>query len=147
MIKFVYSKKTTKFCKISTLPLSTVHSDKNKVEISQNFVAFSEYMNFKRWLKASLTLTCFVVPLESILLTFGEEIFQQQSYRSVSYFIKVRTFWEANKNLRNLPHALYIYLVNVQTMRKIFVKFCVLLRKSELYMSLNLILVMHLLTM
>ena len=87
VIKFVYSKKTTKFCKISTLPLSTVHSDKNKVEISQNFVAFSEYMNFKRWLKASLTLTCFVVPLESILLTFGEEIFQQESYRSGSYFI------------------------------------------------------------
>ena len=46
---------------------------------------------------------------------------------------KVRTFWEAHKNLRNLPHALYIYLVNVKTMRKIFFKFCVLLRKSELY--------------
>ena len=27
----------------------------------------------------------------------------------------------------------YIYLVNVQTMRKIFFRFCVLLRKSELY--------------
>ena len=25
----------------------TVHTDKSKVEISQNFVAFSEYMNFK----------------------------------------------------------------------------------------------------
>ena len=36
---------------------------------------------------------------------------------------KVWTFWEAHKNLRNLPHALYIYLVNVQTVRKIFSNF------------------------
>ena len=28
------------------LNLSTVHTDKSKVEISKNFVAFSEYMNF-----------------------------------------------------------------------------------------------------
>ena len=46
LIKFVYSEKATKFCEISTLLLSTVHTDKSKVEISQNFVAFSEYMNF-----------------------------------------------------------------------------------------------------
>ena len=45
-LKFVYSEKATKFCEISTLLLSTVHTDKSKVEISQNFVAFSEYMNF-----------------------------------------------------------------------------------------------------
>ena len=47
MIKFVYSEKATKFCEISTLILSTVHTDKSMVEILQNFVAFSEYMNFK----------------------------------------------------------------------------------------------------
>ena len=46
-LKFVYSEKTTKFCEISTLLLSTVHTDKSKVNISQNFVAFLEYMNFK----------------------------------------------------------------------------------------------------
>ena len=46
-IKFVYSEKTTKFCEISNLLLSTVHTDKSKAEISQNFVAFSEYINFK----------------------------------------------------------------------------------------------------
>ena len=35
--------------------------------------------------------------------------------------IKVQLFWENHKNLRNLPHGLKIYLVNVQvqTMRKI----------------------------
>ena len=44
--KFVYSEKATKFCEISPLLLSTVHTDKSKVEILQNFVAFSEYTNF-----------------------------------------------------------------------------------------------------
>ena len=46
MVKFVYSEKATKIFEISTLLLSTVHTDKSKAEISQNFVAFSEYMNF-----------------------------------------------------------------------------------------------------
>ena len=45
-IKFIYSKKATKFCKISTILLSCAVPVKSKVEISQNFVAFSEYMNF-----------------------------------------------------------------------------------------------------
>ena len=46
LVKFVYSEKTTKFCEISNLLLYTVHTDKSKVEVLQNFVAFSEYMNF-----------------------------------------------------------------------------------------------------
>ena len=46
LLKFIYSEKATKFFEISNLLLSTVHTDKSKVEISQNFVAFSEYMNF-----------------------------------------------------------------------------------------------------
>ena len=45
--KFIYSEKATKFCEIFTLLLTTVHTVKSKVKISQNFVAFSEYMNFK----------------------------------------------------------------------------------------------------
>ena len=45
-LKFIYSEKATKFCEISTSLLSTVHTDKSKVEISQNFVSFSECMNF-----------------------------------------------------------------------------------------------------
>ena len=47
-LKFIYSEKATKFCKISTLLLSYVVPVKSKVEISQNFVAFSEYMNFNK---------------------------------------------------------------------------------------------------
>ena len=48
LLKFVYFEKATKFCKISTLLLSTVHTDK-KGKISQNFVVFSEYMNFNKF--------------------------------------------------------------------------------------------------
>ena len=44
--KFIYSEKATKFCEIFTLLLSYVVPIKSKVKISQNFVAFSEYMNF-----------------------------------------------------------------------------------------------------
>ena len=45
-LKFIYSEKTTKFCKISNVDLSSVVPVKSTVEISQNFVAFSEYKNF-----------------------------------------------------------------------------------------------------
>ena len=46
-VKFVYSEKATRFCEIFTLVLSTEHIDKSKLETSQNFVVFSEYMKFK----------------------------------------------------------------------------------------------------
>ena len=46
-VKFIYSEKATKFCEISTLPLSVCTLDKSKVEISPSFVAFSDYTNFK----------------------------------------------------------------------------------------------------
>ena len=45
-LNFIYSWKTTKFCEISTLLLSFVVPVESKVVILQNFVAFSEYMNF-----------------------------------------------------------------------------------------------------
>ena len=41
-LKFIYSKKATKFCEISTLDLSYVVTVKSTLEISQTFVAFSE---------------------------------------------------------------------------------------------------------
>ena len=43
--KFIYSEKATTFFEISTLLLTVV---KSKLEISLNFVAFSEYMNFTK---------------------------------------------------------------------------------------------------
>ena len=47
-LKFIYSEKAAKFWEISTLDLSYIVPVKSSVEISQNFVAFSEYMNFKK---------------------------------------------------------------------------------------------------
>ena len=47
LLKFIYSDKATKFCEISTVDLSYVVPVKSMVEISQNFVAFSElYSSF-----------------------------------------------------------------------------------------------------
>ena len=48
LIKFIYSKKATKFCEIFPLLFTTVHTVKNKEKISQNFVAFSVYINSKK---------------------------------------------------------------------------------------------------
>ena len=47
-LKFIYSEKVTKFCEIFTLLLCYVVPVKSKVKILQNFVAFSEYMDFKQ---------------------------------------------------------------------------------------------------
>ena len=46
MVKFIYSEKATKFCEIFTLLLTYVVTVKSKVKILQNFVSFSEYMDF-----------------------------------------------------------------------------------------------------
>ena len=45
-IKFIYSEKATKVCEISTQLLSSVVPVGSKLEILQDFVASSEYMNF-----------------------------------------------------------------------------------------------------
>ena len=42
----MYSEKAKKFCEIFTLLLPYEVPVKSKAKISQNFVAFSEYMNF-----------------------------------------------------------------------------------------------------
>ena len=46
-LKFIYYEKATKFCEISTIDLSYVLQVKSTVEISQNFVTLSVYINFK----------------------------------------------------------------------------------------------------
>ena len=45
-LKFIYSEKATKFCEIFPLILTVCTVVKIKGKISQNFAAFSEYMNF-----------------------------------------------------------------------------------------------------
>ena len=44
-LKFIYSEKATNFCEISTVDLSYVVAIKSTMEISEHFVACSEYMN------------------------------------------------------------------------------------------------------
>ena len=51
------AEKATKVCEISTIDLSYVVTVKSTVEISQNFVSFSEYKNFM-YLKNSSQLQC-----------------------------------------------------------------------------------------
>ena len=46
LLKFIYSEKATKFCEIFALLLTVCTVVKSKVKISQNCVAFSEFMNF-----------------------------------------------------------------------------------------------------
>ena len=46
ILTYLYSEKAKKFCWIFPLLLTTVHPVKSKGKISQNLVAFSEYMNF-----------------------------------------------------------------------------------------------------
>ena len=63
-INIIYSENATNFCEISTLLLTVCTVVKSKVEISQNFVAFSEYMNFTNFLVCAVILWnnkfCFV---------------------------------------------------------------------------------------
>ena len=47
LVKVTISWEVHKIFEISTVDLSYVVLVKSRVEISQNFVAFSEYMNFK----------------------------------------------------------------------------------------------------
>ena len=79
ILKFIYSEKATKFCGIFTLLLSYVVPVKNKVKISQNFVAFSEYMNFNQketcdsiWSQSKLKVYIF-----SIHIYFGSRILKK----------------------------------------------------------------------
>ena len=46
VVKFINSEKATKFCEIFPILLNICTVLKSKGKISQNFVAFSEYMNF-----------------------------------------------------------------------------------------------------
>ena len=55
MVKVIYSKKATKFCEILPLLLTAVQTVKSKGKISQNFVAFLEYMNFIKKSENKLT--------------------------------------------------------------------------------------------
>ena len=62
---FLYSEKATKFCKISIVYLTVTAWDKSTVEISKNFVAISEYINFNTGLTSILFFNYFRTWTES----------------------------------------------------------------------------------
>ena len=64
-----------------------------------------------------------------ICLTYiGWELWYKPRYSS-----KVRTFWEAHMIWKNLPHGFDVDQLICQNHEEDFFKFCVFLRKSELY--------------
>ena len=82
LLKFIYSEKATKFCEIFTTYLTTV---KSEVKISQNFVAFSEYMNFKTvFARSSLYLW-----KQGIFYQPFQAIENNQNLLIVSYLVSV----------------------------------------------------------
>ena len=76
----MYSEKATNFCDISTIDLSDVVTGKSTVEISQNFVAFSEYMKF--------TVKSFSGQMELILCHFSIKVL----YWSPNFVVNGRDF-------------------------------------------------------
>ena len=69
LLKFIYSKKPTKFCEIFLLLFTVCTVVKSKGKISQNCAAFSEYMNF--------TMTCFLIRRDNIKLICIDNIIVQ----------------------------------------------------------------------
>ena len=65
-LKFIYSEKATKFCEIFPLLFTTVHTVKSKGKILQNFVAFSEYMNFTHFTMQTIVL---IYPVQNHLVS------------------------------------------------------------------------------
>ena len=60
-VKFIYSEKATKFCEIFPLLLTVCIVVKSKGKILQNFVTFSEYMNFTPNLPTFMYLAALVL--------------------------------------------------------------------------------------
>ena len=83
-IKLIYSEKATKFCEISTLLLSYVVPVKCKVEILQNCVAFSEYMNFKCIKKSIVSLRSCPTRINT---TLTRNILSKSTIESFSFLI------------------------------------------------------------
>jgi hypothetical protein len=60
-LKFIYSEKATKFCEIFSLLLTECTVVKSKGKISQNLVAYLEYMNFNTYkIHKTILSECFL---------------------------------------------------------------------------------------
>ena len=88
-LMFIYSENATKFCEISNLILTGTTQDKSKVEISQNFVAFSEYMNFKS--RVHCSANTYVVKFNSTFFILQGASKKQRM--NVKYYTAAYCFW------------------------------------------------------
>ena len=87
-VKFISSEKATKFCEISSNYLSYVVSVKYLVKILQNFVAFSECMNFNPTLLSRSFMDgpkFHVLHTNSIVLLRPWEHFYGQKYSNPAF--------------------------------------------------------------
>ena len=81
LLKFIYSEKVTKFCETFTLLLSYGVPVKSKVKISQNFVAFSGYMNFNSTALQNFRRTYFTFNLGTWTVKFAVHLLLPNSFR------------------------------------------------------------------
>ena len=96
VVKFIYSEKATKFCEIFPLLLTTVHTVKSKGNISQNFVAFSEYMNF---FYANLGMSC---PMHVAKCTFPIQVPMSKSSECPIDILEIQFDFGNAKTMRTL---------------------------------------------
>ena len=89
IVKFIHSEKATKFCEIFPLLLTTVHTVKSKGKISQNFVAFSDHMNF---MNHALITKC---KLRAFLYSSTTHCAKVQKHNRTKY-VSNFLIWDAN---------------------------------------------------
>ena len=107
------------------------------MEFSQNFVAFSEYMNFK--ISKIILRNTKTFRKQSLLNAFLSryvilKILVNVIYEIIMFLLvfKVHIFWEGHKILRNL-HQSFFRCTASQIIGGDFANFCGLLRIYELY--------------
>ena len=104
-LKFIYSEKATKFCEIFTLLLTGKTKDKRKVKISQNYLAFSEHMKFKRFRSSAYTIfwACGKKPINFKNASFSTVIFSfTTSANSYCLFWKFE-LWKKYESISKTP--------------------------------------------
>ena len=132
VVKFVYSEKATKFCKTSTLLLFTINT---VMEILQVFVAFSEYINFKRQdsntkqflevsLKDSRMKNFYPLPKSKICCDSIE--------KALKVLLEVLISWISLPRFWIISHLIWQLLSKRQSKWEIVSKFCGLFKMSEL---------------
>ena len=105
-----------KFCEISTLILTAVHTVRSKVEISQNFVAFSEYRDWFPKFANGLNIKIDIVHKVCIWVTkvsfcqndpiIGESFWQKNSLVTFIFFELCLFWYFANSQILGI--SLYV---------------------------------------